>query len=461
MKKVNEKNRKIRFDKKEEKLVRRIGHKYGIGPDKICNYLNKKEKLVGFGKGGSESLVLFLKGERKKEVIIRKIVNKKLVTAKWCNRGSGVMLPPTKKALGQVEYISNLPSEVKKYFPEIYNIKKNNKEIEVSYDQGYIPGLEVSSFIAQYKPSPKLVAHLHKEILLCLKENIFIHRKINRGNKKTLEVSYFNKIKERLKLAQKTAPKLFSGQLLDSDYIYINNKKYLNLLNVCEKIKNHKYCRVLEPSSFCLVIGDTNTENIKISNIDPLLEAMKTNTFNFKYSDIELKFLDPRAIGFRTVGKNTVDDYMYDNKPLHNSLGNYDVIHNEYFNLFMDFKKNIPNIEIKHFENHPFKKSYRGIENFFEFIMESGWNVSSKEALRQDPYWLIRFAFVMGTHFAAMPPFHFHKNEQGVLIDDYICQKRPISIYCEGVKWLNYTLQMLNNELDTFYGVTVPYKFSD
>jgi len=461
MKKVNEKNREVRFGEKEEKLIRRIGRRYSISPDKVCSYLNKKEKVVGFGRGGSESMVLFLKSGRKKEIIIRKIVSKKLVTARWGDKGRGVMLPPTKKALSQIEYINNLPSEVRKYFPDICNIKKNTKKDGVVYDQSYVPGLEVSSFIAQYKPSPKLVAHLYREILLCLKENVFIHRKISRGNIKTLEVSYFNKIKERLSLAQKTAPKLFSEQLLDSDYIYINNKKYLNLSNVCEKIKNHRYCKVLEPSSFCLVVGDTNTENIKISNIDPLLEAMKTNTFNFKYSDIKLKFLDPRAIGFRTVGKNTVDDYMYDNKPLHNSLGNYDVIHNEYFDLFMNFKKNIPNIEIHHFENHPFKKSYCGVENFFGFIMEGGWNVNSKEALRQDPYWLIRFAFVMGTHFAAMSPFHFHKNEQGVLMDNYICQKRPISIYCEGVKWLNHALRMLNKELDTFYGVTVPCKFPD
>ena len=70
----------------------------------------------------------------------------------------------------------------------------------------------------------------------------------------------------------------------------------------------------------CLVIGDTNTENIKIGDIT-LLEAaarrIREGASNAEVqealaaitpSGIGLKFLDPRAIGFRTEGAQTLDD---------------------------------------------------------------------------------------------------------------------------------------------------------
>src|SRR5699024_9835638 len=76
--------------------------------------------------------------------------------------------------------------------------------------------------------------------------------------------------------------------------------------------------------------------------------------------DIQLRFLDPRAIGYQSEGADCRDDYMYDNKPWHNSLGHYDEIHNELFNLSMSLNaaKN-PVVTIQFAENNDYQRTYR------------------------------------------------------------------------------------------------------
>jgi len=62
----------------------------------------------------------------------------------------------------------------------------------------------------------------------------------------------------------------------------------------------------------------------------------------------------------------------------------------------------------------------------------------------------------MGTHFAAMPPFHFSKDAHGVLVDNARHQRRPLALYAEGVKWLNLALDMLEGRVRDFLGIAVP-----
>jgi hypothetical protein len=168
-----------------------------------------------------------------------------------------------------------------------------------------------------------------------------------------------------------------------------------------------------------------------------------------------IKFLDPRSLGFNSAGKNTVDDYMYDNKPFHNSLGNYDMIYGKHFILNTSTKNDILNINISEY-NNPYSYSYRGLEKYFKIIMENSWKVSSSKFLEYDPYWLIRFMFLMGTHFSAMLPFQLDKDFRNNLNDSYDSQKRVVAIYCEGVKWLNIAYEMLTGEIKEYYGFSLP-----
>ncbi|HLZ15256.1 MAG TPA: hypothetical protein VKQ34_04705, partial [Candidatus Saccharimonadales bacterium] len=99
---------------------------------------------------------------------------------------------------------------------------------------------------------------------------------------------------------------------------------------------------------------------------------------------------------------------------------------------------------------------YAGLadSDYFKYVMQ-GWNVQDPDFIRNDPNWLLRFTFMMGSHFAAMPPFHFTRNEAGQVPEDVQAQKRAVAIYCEGIKWLNRAREMVLGERTELYGVQV------
>ena len=251
---------------------------------------------------------------------------------------------------------------------------------------------------------------------------------------------------------------------MSTENIYIDGIKLFNIKALLRKFRTTpNYLQILEPLRHTLVMGDTNTENIKISNPDALLRFINAKDYSFTAEDIGIKFLDPRAIGFHENGKDTgSDDPMYDNKPWHNSLGQYDVIHSELFDLKTSKNHDGMSIEVIPHDNHSYSLSYEGIENYFKSVMHDAWDLDNpnSDMNQNDPNWIIRFAFVMGTHFTAMPPFHFHKNDDGIMIDSYTHQRRPVAIYAEGIKWLNLALRMLEGKTSTFYGIAVPFSVS-
>lgn len=239
---------------------------------------------------------------------------------------------------------------------------------------------------------------------------------------------------------------------------------------------------MLEPKYHSLVMGDTNTENIKMKSIEPIEHArraiengadpiaVKAALMTITAESIGLTFLDPRAIGFESSGAETRDDPMYDNKPWHNSIGHYDELHNEQFDLKMEFVDGSPSVDVKFWEGNPYQRSYgvadltesrtsvtdgSGMESFFAPVMRAVYGLDEHDSRqrREDPYWLVRSVFVMGTHFAAMPPFHFGSEVDGSLVDTPQAQRRAVAIYAEGIKWLNWALEMLEGSRSEFLGL--------
>lgn len=99
-----------------------------------------------------------------------------------------------------------------------------------------------------------------------------------------------------------------------------------------------------------------------------------------------------------------------------------------------------------------------GIEDYFARVMTAVYEhdrCAKDHHKLDDPYWITRFVFTMGTHFTAMPPFHFASEIDGSVIDSPEVQCRPLAIYCEGIKWLNWGLEMLEGTRTDFLGVPV------
>lgn len=480
---------------------------YAIRRNLLCStvnaYIEADEVPVLFCQGGSESMTMFIQRAPEKPIFVRKILSEALTAAKWNPGGTGVMLPPFAKAARQVDYLRALPEEVKPWFPQVYAVlereiltpasqERVGKDTckEVIYEMSLVEGEEVSQFIQRHNPSPSVIARLYEVIFTFLRDNVHSqNRVLTAGN--TLEISYFRKIEERLALCRQTAPQCFSAELLDSEKIVINGCEYLNVKPLLNIFRSHpEYQRMLEPRYHSLVMGDTNTENIKLGNVAPLLAVQALIDEQRSEEDIaramaaitagtlELRFLDPRAIGFQTEGAECRDDYMYDNKPWHNSIGHYDEIHNELFTLEMTVNgvKN-PLINIHFTPDNPWQRAYQvvdcahsnsnpladptitGLETYFAQVMGAVYELDNPNSvwLRDDPYWLVRFVFMMGTHFTAMPPFHFTSELDGTIKDSIRTQRRPVAIYCEGIKWLNWALEILQGKRDQFLGVSVPF----
>lgn len=483
------------------KLVNTYSRKRNLFPSIVNSYININEVATHFCHGGSESMTMFVRKDGLNNIFVRKILSEALTVAKWHEDGNGVMLPPFSKAAQQVEYLNALPIDLQEFFPKVYNVVRreipnsihkeehlNKNYKELIYDMSFVPGIEVSQFIEKFKPATELVARIYSIIFVFIRDHIHTVN-VSKVKQETLELSYFKKIESRLALCTETAPNCFNSDLLESNTLTINGHEYMNIRNILNVFRSHpEFCSMLEPKYHNLVMGDTNTENIKISNIEPLLEyqsliddeatkeELHSKLLSINANTIGLKFLDPRAIGFMTHGEKTIDDYMYDNKPWHNSIGHYDEIHNELFDL--EYNRNsLGKISINiNYKNDSFYAnsynvldciendinisdaiSHNSIEGYFSEVMTNLYETApSNSVYNQDPLWLIRFVFMMGTHFAAMPPFHFVAEFDGTIKDLPQVQKRPIAIYCQGIKWLNWSIELLTGQRTQFLGVTVP-----
>ncbi|MGP5390276.1 hypothetical protein ACTXMO_10260 [Glutamicibacter arilaitensis] len=463
----------------------------------VNSYIHPGERIVGFGAGGSESMTIFFRQEGDDELLVRKVLSEALTTARWDAEGTGAMLPPFTKAKRQAEYLAALPDELNEFLPRVKNVTERQLRVaenadevsrELIYEMTFIEGVEVGQYVRRHNPPTAVIAKLYEQIMTFIHHNVHTHRRTPSPGG-TLEEQYFRKIEDRLALCRQTAPRTFSSELLDSDEIIINGHRYRNYRSLLRAFRNTPaYARILEARVHALVIGDTNTENIKIGDIAPLQRAahlirtgaaetdIRQALGDITPSSIGLKFLDPRAIGFRTEGAQTLDDPMYDNKPWHNSIGHYDEMHNEFFDLELSTIDGTPDITVRFHEGNPYQQAYQvrdvtehgqpvdhrhpsGIEDYFAQVMaavyESDEHTKAQHAL-DDPYWITRFVFTMGTHFTAMPPFHFASEIDGSVIDSPEVQRRPLAIYCEGIKWLNWALEMLEGTRTDFLGVPAP-----
>ncbi|WP_280723194.1 ACP S-malonyltransferase [Kitasatospora sp. MAA4] len=467
----------------------------------VCAYVNADETIVGFGQGGSESMTVFVRKEGERHITVRKVLSEALTTARWNPDGHGVMLPPFTKARKQAEFLAALPEPVRDYFPEVFSVLEREIPVpahlrtgdrtvdrEVIYEMSYLAGEEVSRYVEKQVPPPAVVARLYEQIIRVLNSEVHSIGRVPAPGE-TLDTSYFTKIEDRLDLCRRTAPHTFGAQLLDTERILVNGVCYLNHSALLRRFRGTpEFAMVLEPAFHSLVMGDTNTENIKITNSEPLRHAQRLIESGAPQQEVDaaldaitaaalgIRFLDPRAIGFKSDGRDTRDDAMYDNKPWHNSIGHYDEIHFEQFTMTVDVAEGrTPSVDIAFLKDNPYQRAYRvrdvtaagsgvnteapqGMEDYFASVMTAALGLDDPEStyLRDDPYWLVRFVFMMGQHFTAMPPFHFQKELDGTLVDSYQTQRRPVAIYCEGIKWLNWALQLLEGSRTEFLGLPVP-----
>jgi hypothetical protein len=199
-------------------------------------FIEEGETLLGHGYGGSESLTFFIRCPMRGH-IVRKVLSAPLITAAWDRNGSDVMLAPHVKARRQAEWLQSLPTEVAPLFPRVLDLRGRSPgraELtepppdEFIYDMTFVPGIEISRFVREFRPAPSVVALLYAELFAMMARRIHRYR-LTIPSGATLESSYFAKIEKRLRLSQATAPDTFSERLLDRDWIVINRRRLRNV----------------------------------------------------------------------------------------------------------------------------------------------------------------------------------------------------------------------------------------
>jgi hypothetical protein len=147
-------------------------------------------------------------------------------------------------------------------------------------------------------------------------------------------------------------------------------------------------------------------------------------------------------------------------------------MHYEEFELDTGTVDGASTVDIRFRAGNPYQRAYgvldavergepptagSGMEAHFARVMRTVYDLDNPDAAqhRDDPHWLTRFVFTMGTHFAAMPPFHFLSEVDGSLTDTPLTQRRPVAIYAEGIKWLNWAVEMLEGTRTEFLGIPV------
>ncbi|MGY4644468.1 hypothetical protein [Cellulomonas sp. URHB0016] len=461
-------------------------------------YTEPGETVVGFGSGGSESMTMFVERDDVPGVRVRKVLSEALTTAGWDPSGTGVMLPPFAKAQRQAEYLQALPESLTRLFPRVSKIVSRELPVpahqaadrreparELIYEMSYVPGEEISRWVERTSPPPAVVARVYEVLLGVLHRDVHTVRR-ERAPGGTLEEQYFTKIEQRLELCRRTAPLTFGPWLLDSERIVVNGRPLRNITALLAAFRGSpRFQAVLEPAFHSLVMGDSNTENVKIAHVESLYAAQRAIESGARPADVHaalgaitaesigLALLDPRAIGYRSDGAGTRDDPMYDNKPWHNSVGHYDELHHEHFDLQTGTVDGTPTIDVRFRPGNPYQRAYRvrdvlergepllgpsGMEGHFAPVMRAVYGLDDPDAAqhRDDPHWLTRFVFTMGTHFTAMPPFHFLAETDGSLTDTPLTQRRPVAIYAQGITWLNWALEMLEGTRTEFLGLPVP-----
>ena len=414
-------------------------------------YTGIGETITGFGTGGSESMTMFVRRRGAEKVTVRKILSEALTTVGWDPQGTGVMLPPFTKARKQAEYLRALPNRCGGTFPS-----------STTSGSGKSPPRTMRPGAAERLPG----GHLRDE-LRTGRRGKPVRRKAqsaasgdraplrgdlpgpgaarytwstalpHQGTRWRSPTSKRSRTAWPCAVAPPREPSALSCSALSAS---LSTASPISIRRGCwrssgaTRSSSRSWSRASIPWSW----ETTNTENIKIVDSGPLIRAQRLINARAAAEDVNsalsaitaesvgLRFLDPRAIGFNTDGAHTRDDPMYDNKPWHNCLGHYDEIHYEMFDLrVLTGVGDVPHVFIDFQRPNPYQRTYEGMEEHFGPVMTAVYDLTDPESdyVEDDPYWLFRFVFMMGTHLPPCRPSISSPRWTGRLVDTFPAQR--------------------------------------
>ena len=435
-----------------------LTHRFGLNSTQAeeslrnSGLLRKYEKFGGLASGGSESLVFFVVGTDGAQ-LVRKVSSSGFSYAAWDRRRVGVMSDPYKRARQQVDYLQRLPPEVAELFPRLHRVVDTELDGDFGYrkalitDYERVDGLSISDCVGLGELDERSLPKVYRDLAQLLAEKVHTVGQ-TAPTRPSVEDFHLRKMDERIQLARRSWPEGMANISPDQPWIYVNGYRYRSVWHCIETIRSEPaLMAALEPPSFTLVMGDCNTQNIFLTRAPYQGTKMPTC----------IKLLDPRGIGPAWSRGMLVDDPLYDWKYWHNSLAHYDMIYSGQLQIAMGTAvDDVPWVTIASRDDLAYEKTYRHIAASFEEVISVAAGTGQTLENRYGRAWRLRFLFLMGSHFAAMLPFHLHRNPTRDVAGASV-----LAMYCESVRWLNAALDYWNGDISFSDVLKEPWPCSD
>jgi choline kinase len=316
------------------------------------------------------------------------------------------------KLINEVNYILNLPSELKNYFPEV--TKYDFSSSPVYYEMKYCPYPSLKSLLFDQAISIMEAGNILEKVLDFMFSKVYT-RNLTPTPLGYIRNCYSGKIRSRMQAA-KSKSRMFD-KIMEAPNLLINGVESKNVSTLLEEIDtNIKFLSKLEPPFVCLTHGDFKLDNILVD----------TGSGDFV-------LIDPR--GKSPIGLD-VDDPIADMAKLFTSChGLYDLFYEDMFDLDIDEPPTTINIK---FHSPKLVKDLDGICQTLLKILPK------YPQLRKDKNWRKRLLFSEAMLIIANAPFHL------VLVTPRE-ERFAIGLYARGLQLLNEFLQQFPLDKDQKY----------
>lgn len=301
------------------------------------------------------------------------------------------------KVINEYEWLKRLPPKVRNYFPLV--LESFSDEKEAWFEMPYYPLPSLRKLLISSEVDIDLGFEYVSKVVRFLKEEL---HSVEMGtiDSNYIYNSHLSRVIDRTKDLPNLNPKYTS--LLSHDYIFINGRRFLNILPAMKKLtQNIKKIEHIIPDRKVMIHGDFHFQNIL-----------------FDTSNNSFILADPR-------GELDGGDVFYDlGKLTHSVRAKYDLIHTGLFHLKYDesLDRFDYNFDVVHDVSIVYDELFRKITLLLVEEYEDFGEVETA------------LLFNEAMHLASVSIFHVNR---------YDNEDRPILMYLKGVELLNMLIHKL------------------
>lgn len=293
------------------------------------------------------------------------------------------------KLIMEIEWLKKLPDELKCKFPKVIDYSITPTESWFAMPYYNLENLRKKIISGKFSIFQALF-YIEK-VLDYVFHNLYT-RIVSNPGENWVKVKHFDRFHDRIKLIQNIKP---FNKIVNSKYITINGKCYLNLKDLILKLENyHKATNLFQPEKLVMIHGDLHFQNMLIDD-----------------ENEDFLLADPR-------GELDGSDIYYDlGKLWHSFNGLYDLIHTDISRVKL-INESYDNISYEIYLGN------KDILDVYKKIKGGVCNLMYKYPIVADYQWLVKIKFSEVMHFSSLMWFHLKYDK---------IENRALSLYLQAI----------------------------